>query len=212
MIAPASGQRCIGVILAGGANSRFEGRAKGLERVGERTIVERVADALRGATDDLLLVASAPDANAWLTNVRVVSDVRPERGSLVGVHTALVRAGSAVLVAAWDMPFVSARLLSALRQEGEAHDCAAVPVSARGVEPLCAYYPAAALRIAERLLDEREMRLSAFVDALPCVRRLDGERLAAFGNASRMFFNVNDAESLSVARTMASADAVERRR
>jgi molybdenum cofactor guanylyltransferase len=207
----ASGERCVGVILAGGANTRFQGRAKGLELVGDRTIVARVADALRAAADDLVLVANAPDASAWLENVRVVHDVRPERGSLVGVHTALACTEGAVLVVAWDMPFVSTRLLSALRREGEANQCAAVPVTARGVEPLCAYYPASALRVADRLLDEAEMRLGAFVDALPCVRRLDVQQLAAIGDPSHMFLNVNDAESLSLARAMANEDAVERR-
>jgi molybdopterin-guanine dinucleotide biosynthesis protein A len=207
MSPPAARARCTGVILAGGANTRFHGRAKGLELVGDRTIVERVADALRTATDDLLLVANAADALGWLSGVRVASDLRRERGSLVGVHTALARTGTNVLIVAWDMPWVSSELLAALREDGEAHACAAVPESAHGVEPLCAYYPAAALSVADRLLDDGEMRLSMFVDALPCVRRFDAQRLASFGDPSRMFFNVNDDESLARARAMARESA-----
>ena len=54
--------RCTGVILAGGGATRYGGRPKGLERVGGRRIIDRVADVLRETTDELLLVANAPDA------------------------------------------------------------------------------------------------------------------------------------------------------
>ena len=207
MTVDAPDARCTGAILAGGANTRFQGRPKGLAKVGDRSIIERVADALRAAVDDIVLVANASDANAWLEGVRVVRDVRMERGSLVGVHTALASAENGVLVVAWDMPFLSSELLIALRREGEAHSCAVVPVSAHGPEPLCAYYPRSALDIASQLLDAGDMRLSRFVDALPYVRRFDVGQLSAFGDLDRMFFNVNDAATLSRAQAMASDDA-----
>jgi molybdopterin-guanine dinucleotide biosynthesis protein A len=203
--------RCTGVILAGGASTRFGGRAKGLEIVGGRTIVDRVARALGAVADDVLLIANAPDARLWLSNVRVASDMRPERGSLVGVYSALSHARSSVLVVAWDMPFVSRQLLELLRREGEASDCAVVPETPRGVEPLCAYYPYRALDVAARLLDAGDMRLSAFVDALPCVRKLDASRLLAYGDWSKIFFNVNDIESLDRARVMAKEEDPEMR-
>src|SRR5689334_1929624 len=178
--------RCTGVILAGGASSRFGGRAKGLEIVGGRTIVDRVALALRAVCDDLLLIANVADVQRWgqAANVRVEPDVRSERGSLVGVHSALTHAKSAVLVVAWDMPFISRPLLELLRREGEATECAVVPETSRGLEPLCAYYPTSALQIATRLLDAREMRLTAFVDALPCVRRLEASQFSVSGDWS----------------------------
>lgn len=204
--------RCTGVILAGGANTRFEGQPKGLAKIGARSIIERVADALRGAVDDVVLVANVADAHAWLEGVRVVRDLRTERGSLVGVHTALASAENGILVVAWDMPFLSSELLMALRQEGEAHSCAVVPVTASGPEPLCAYYQRSALDVANQLLDAGEMRLSRFVDALPCVRRFDASRLSAFGDLDRMFFNVNDAAGLSRAQAMANEDARPSRR
>jgi molybdopterin-guanine dinucleotide biosynthesis protein A len=199
--------RCVGAILAGGANTRFHGRAKGLEIVGGSRIVDRVASALRATTDELLIVVNDPVARDWVADAHVVADVRSERGSLVGVHTALARADSAVVVAAWDMPFVSEALLAELRREGEARGCAAVPCSRRGVEPLCAYYPRSALAIAERMLDAGEMRLSVFVDALPCVVRFDEARVAAIGDPERIFLNVNDTHGLARARAMAEHDA-----
>ena len=62
---------CTGVILAGGAASRYGGLPKGLERVGGKRIIDRVAGALLEVTDDLLLVANSPDADTWLPGVAI---------------------------------------------------------------------------------------------------------------------------------------------
>ena len=112
--------RCTGVILAGGDAARFDGQPKGLERVGGARIIDRVALALAGASDALLLVANDPLADGWLPGVRTEPDVRPGAGALGGIHAALVRAGTPVLVVAWDMPFVAGDLLRTLRSLGEA--------------------------------------------------------------------------------------------
>ena len=50
--------RCTGVILAGGANVRFGGARKGLVDVDGCRVVDRVFDAVRPATDELLLIAN----------------------------------------------------------------------------------------------------------------------------------------------------------
>jgi molybdopterin-guanine dinucleotide biosynthesis protein A len=132
---------CTGVILAGGG-AGFGGRPKGLEHVAGVRIIDRVAAALRGAADELLLVANDLGANEWLPGVRTVADVRRGEGALGGLHAAALHAaGSPVLIVAWDMPFVPAGLLARLRTLGDAADVA-VPESGsrRGVEPLCAFY------------------------------------------------------------------------
>ena len=100
-----------GVIVAGGENQRFGGAPKGLARVGGERIIDRVAKAIRVVTQNIVLVANAPDAEAWLPGVTVVRDTRPERGSVVGLYSALAGATDVRLVVAWDMPFVSADLL-----------------------------------------------------------------------------------------------------
>lgn len=182
---------CTGVVLAGGLASRYGGEPKGLERVAGVRIIDRVADALRAATDSLLLIANDPDASTWLPGVPVAADVRPGLGSLGGIHAALVHAGGPVLVVAWDMPFVPAALLAALRSAGAGAD-AAVPESdsKRGLEPLCAYYAPTCLPSIERHLDAGDRRVIAFFDDVRVVR-LPAEIVARFGDPSRMFLNVN---------------------
>lgn len=196
---------CTGVILAGGAASRFGGVAKGLERVAGERILDRVADVLRDAADDLLLIANDPDAGSWLPGVRLACDVHTGQGSLGGLHAALHHAESAVLVAAWDMPFVPAALLTRLRQLGDDAD-AAVPESGsrRGVEPLCAWYGPRCLPAIERSLAAGDRRVVGFFDAVR-VARLPGDQVSAYGDPAWMFMNVNTPEDLARAEAYATA-------
>jgi molybdopterin-guanine dinucleotide biosynthesis protein A len=197
MTEPDAARRCTGVVLAGGLATRYGGRPKGLERVDGVRIIDRVADALRATTDDLLLIANHPDASAWLPGVRVASDVRPDAGSLGGIHAAIVRASRPVLVVAWDMPFVPPGLLTALRALGERGFDAAVPESdsQRGVEPLCAYYTPACVGAIERRLDVGDRRAIAFHQDVR-IARLDAATVARYGDRARLFLNVNAPDDL----------------
>lgn len=203
---------CTGVILAGGAASRFGGAPKGLERVDGRRIVDRVAAALREVTDQPLLVANAPDASQWLPGVRTVTDMRPGLGALGGLHAALAHADTDILLVAWDMPFVSAALLGELRRIGEggvdeSHHALAfiespdvvIPESdgsRRGVEPLCAWYSRRCLPAVERTLDAGDLRVIGF-HAFVRVQRLPVTRVRDFGDPPRLFSNVNTREELA---------------
>ena len=198
-------QRCTGVILAGGQATRYGGRAKGLEAVGGRRVIDRVAGALSEAADELLLIANDPSAEGWLPGVRVERDVRPGCGSLGGIHAALSHAGGPVLVVAWDMPFVPTRLLGALRAFGEIAD-AAVPESdsRRGLEPLCAYYSDACLAPIERRLDAGDRRVVSFFDDVR-VARIPTFEVASFGDPALIFMNVNSPDELELAEKHASS-------
>ena len=200
----------IGVVLAGGAATRFGGAPKGLAVVDRARIIDRVADALRATCDDLLLVANVPDAGAWLPGVRTVRDVIPGQGSLGGLHAALAHAGGPVVVVAWDMPFVPAALLAALRDAGASGAAAVVPDGPDGPEPLCAYYAARCRDVAERLLGHGERRARALAPAVGGAR-LDAPTVARYGDPRTIFHNVNTPEDLAVAesavRTVVGAQA-----
>lgn len=199
--------RCTGVILAGGLATRYGGRAKGLERVGGLRVIDRVAAALRAASDELLLIANDPAAGDWLAGVRTAADVRPGNGSLGGIHAALVHADGPVLVVAWDMPFVPEALLGALRALGAEADVA-VPESdsRRGVEPLCAYYGPACRAPIERCLDAGDRRVIGFYDAVR-VARMDRRDVQRFGDPERLFMNVNTPHELALAERHAATHA-----
>ncbi len=196
--------RCTGAILAGGGATRFGGRPKGLEMVHGMRIIDRVAAALRPNTDALLVVANDPTSDRWLPGDPRVADVRPENGSLGGLHAALWHAKGAVLVVAWDMPFVSVGLLGHLRSLGEGGVDAVLPASGsrRGLEPMCAWYAPACLPAIEAALDRGDRRLVAFLDDVR-VTRVPAEDVARFGNPDRLFLNVNSADELERANALA---------
>ena len=135
----------------------------------------------------------------------VVRDVLPERGSLAGLYTALSVTQSAILVTAWDMPFVPSALLAAIRAVGEQRECAVVPEFGGRWQPFCAYYPRAAIDVAKRQLDAGDQRMRSFLNALPCVDRFADARLLRFGAPDVMFFNVNSPDDLEQARVVANA-------
>ncbi len=170
----------IGVIVAGGGNTRFGGEPKGLRTVGGQRIIDRVAAALRATTDDLMLSANANDAEVWLPGVRVIRDVRTERGSLVALEAALrAAAGDDILAVAWDMPFVTAALLGAIRARLVDGASAAVPESAHGPESFCAAYAAHALPVIEQAIGRGELRVAQAIASLPRVVRIGVTELAA---------------------------------
>jgi molybdopterin-guanine dinucleotide biosynthesis protein A len=194
----------IGAILAGGASSRFGGEPKGLQRVGGIRIIDRVANALRSVASEILLVSNDSNATSWLPRVRVVNDVRAERGSLVGIHSALAAAGNAVIVVAWDMPFVDAELLGLISDRSRAERFATVPEGPGGIEPFCAMYTPACLPMIEAAIDADELRMSTVLGRFPSLTRIPVDDVRAIGDPSRLFFNVNDTADLALANQLSS--------
>jgi molybdopterin-guanine dinucleotide biosynthesis protein A len=192
---------CTGAIIAGGRAVRFGGVAKGLERVGDVRIIDRVAAALGESCDDLLIVANDAAAANWIPGTRVVADLRHGAGALGGVHTALAHGRDAVLVLSWDSPFVPAGLLRALREAGERADAdAAVPLSNSrwGYEPLCAWYRTSCRGAVERHLDAGDLQAGGWQDEVSTVR-VDS---SPWGDPDEIFFNVNSADDLKMANSL----------
>ena len=183
-----------GVVLAGGLSTRYAGKPKGLERVHGVRIIDRVRAALEPVVDDLLLIANDDAAGTWLPGVRWERDVLRDLGSVAGIHAALVHSATSVLVVAWDMPFVPAALLAALRDAGQDADVA-VPRSdsRRGLEPLCAFYASTCVPAIERRLAAGDRRVIGFYDDVR-VARLDVEQVGRFGDPALLFMNVNTPE------------------
>lgn len=209
-----SGQRprCAGVILAGGAALRYGGAPKGLERVGGIRIIDRVAAALRDVTDELWLIANTPEAVTWLPDAHVAPDVIAGAGGLGGLHAALRHTGTDVLLVAWDMPFVPARLLARLRALGRDADVA-VPESGsrRGIEPLCAWYGQSCLPAIEASLADGDRRMIGFHERVR-VARLPARAMPEFGDPATLFMNVNSPDELILAEAHARAIDADRRR
>jgi len=192
--------RCVGVLLAGGAARRFRGMPKGLALVDGLRIADRALAALRGATDRQIVVANDPRAARWFPGLQIVPDAEEGLGPLHGLRTALASAGEApLLVVAWDMPFVTAALLAALRAEGERGATAVVPVAGNPprAEPLCAYYGTGALAACDVLLGAGERRAAALHESLPGATLVGEDVLASLGDPARLLFSVDTLDDLT---------------
>lgn len=192
------------MILAGGGATRFGGQPKGLELVGGRRILDRLVaefDAALGTVP--LLVANHPEAAGWCPGLEVVADQTPGLGALGGIWTAVLAGPAPVVVAAWDMPFVSRGLVAALAAGLAGHD-ACLPASdgPRGVEPLCAAYGPACAPAIKAALARGDQRAIGFHQDVR-VHIIPGAEIAAFGAPARLFFNVNTPEDLTLANEQA---------
>lgn len=196
-----------GAILAGGGATRMGGAPKGLLEVGGRRILDRLADAFLEALGRRpLLVANAPEAATWRTDLRVVADLRPGAGSLGGLYTAVRLAPAPVVCVAWDMPFVTPALIRLLAA-GLDHADVCLPASGgrRGLEPLCAAYGPATGPAMAQALDRGDLRAVAFHQAVRVQVVPEEEiRRLGVGEPARLWFNVNTAEDLVRANGMVS--------
>jgi molybdopterin-guanine dinucleotide biosynthesis protein A len=156
-------------------------------------------------TTELVVVSNAPDAESWLPEARVVRDARSERGSLVGIHSALTSTTDGALVVAWDMPFVTTALLTMIRTRLDRSGYAAVPSGLHGLEGLCAGYTTACLTTINAALDEGDLRVGSMLARLPSFDAIPLADLESAGDPSRLFFNVNTPRDLEVAEQMALA-------
>lgn len=153
------------VILAGGASRRM-GTDKSLLAVAGKPLIERVHEQLVQRFADIVVSADDDGRHAAL-GARVVPDLAPGLGPLMGIRTAVEAARhDRVFVAACDIPVVDATTVDRMLVLAADHDCV-VPMSWRGLEPLFAVYRKSALPAMAEALAAGERRISA---VLPHVR------------------------------------------
>jgi len=138
-------------VLIGGKSSRM-GRPKQLIRVGGRTLVDRVVDAIPGRRNEPVLLGSGPVPET-LTGNRRVADAPGIAGPLAGLIAALRWAPSKTwLIFACDQPSISNQAVDWLMAQRRPGRWAIMPRSAEGrVEPFFAIYEPQALGLLEGL-------------------------------------------------------------
>lgn len=194
-----------GLILAGGASSRF-GETKPLAALRGRALVRWVASALAPVCDELLIsIGVGDDECAFqeaVPEAELVRDLRGDRGPIEGIHRGfLASRGELVAVAPSDAPLLGPDLHASLLRILGDHEVA-VP-RPRVLDPVRAVYRRdAALRAI------REDRLvpspSALVDRLDAVF-LEGEALRRADPSLASFIDVNRREDLERAARAAVA-------
>ena len=103
------------VIQAGGQSSRM-GEDKALKPFLGRPLIQRVIESLTPISDEMIVTTNRPAEYGFL-NLRLIPDLKPGRGALGGLYTAIASASHPfVAVAACDMPFASKNFFESARQ------------------------------------------------------------------------------------------------
>ncbi len=202
----------LGVIMAGGRNTRY-GAHKALAQVGGERILDRVRTALAAVAPEIVLVANEPDVYA-VAGLPLRGDVRPGTGVLGGILTAALwareRGHAGALVVACDMPFVPAPLLRHIvaRAAATAAPDVVAPESGgrRGLEPLCAWYGTGCIGAVERALDRDDRRVVAFFEDVK-VERIPLDEVRRYGEPEVLFLNVNTPEERERAERLAAGES-----
>ncbi len=192
------------VIQAGGQSTRM-GENKALKPFLGRPLVQRVVERLAPAADELLLTTNQPEDYEFL-HLPLMADVKPGRGPLGGLYTALISAKySSVAVVACDMPFASAPLLVAAAGllSREKVDIVVAETS-EGFEPLHAVYRReTCIPAIESAIQADQWRVISWFSKVN-LRRLTPDELGRYDPDGLAFWNVNTPEEFAEAEQRAA--------
>jgi len=192
-----------GIILAGGKNLRMGQNKAFLEVQGER-IIDRIGRILVELFDEVLLVTNSPPDYLDL-NLRTVTDLYREKGSLGGIFTGLFHASfSHAFVAACDMPFLRPALISHLVRLAPGYDIV-IPRTEDGLQPLHAVYSRKCLPFMEDLLRKGNLKILDFFHQVK-KREVLPEEIIPFDPQRASFLNLNTPEDLARIQSFLSLD------
>jgi molybdopterin-guanine dinucleotide biosynthesis protein A len=191
------------VIQAGGQSSRM-GQDKALKLFLGRPLIQRVIERMQPIADEALVTTNRPEAYGFL-NLPLFTDLRPGRGALGGLYTALFSAKhSSVAVAACDMPFANAELFKAASEilDKEKADIV-IARTDEGYEPLHAVYRReTCIPAIEAAIDSEKWRMDAWFPQVR-IRLLTPEEIKRYDPNGSAFLNINTPEDFAKAEEQA---------
>lgn len=185
----------IGVILAGGRATRM-GRDKALVTFRGKPMITHVADSLRGAGLEVLVVGRS-DSIAGLATIPDAGE--SGQGPMAGMVTALHAAeGHAVFLAAVDQPLLRPETVSAIvNSPGDA----VVPIAGGHPQVTCAVYRPPCLAPAQAALAAGEMKLRRMLDKVAATYVTE-ETWSAWGEDGRSWLSLDTPAALANAEEL----------
>jgi len=195
------------IVLAGGKSLRLR-HDKFLETVVNESLLQRVISCVSPLSSDIILVTAGEKPTLQSIDypkLRVVTDIYPGKGPLVGIYTGLATSTLFYnLVVASDMPFLNQALLRYMIQLSTNFDIVA-PRVGNLVEPLHAVYSKSCLAPIERMIKEDKLRIYPLFNSVS-VRYVEAEEIERFDPKHLSFFNINTKADLEKARELARGD------
>jgi molybdopterin-guanine dinucleotide biosynthesis protein A len=192
------------VCVQAGGESRRMGQDKALMPFLGRPLIQRVVDRLAPIADEMIVTSNRPEDYRFL-GLPLFSDLKPGRGALGGLYTALSSATcETVAVAACDMPFASAALIeAAVRLLAQEEADVVIPDSGDGLEPLHAVYRReTCLPAIESAIEADQWRLISWFPQVK-VRILQPDEIELYDPAGLSFWNLNTPEEFAEAERRA---------
>ncbi|MBK6792390.1 MAG: molybdenum cofactor guanylyltransferase [Anaerolineales bacterium] len=191
------------VIQAGGQSSRM-GEDKALKPFLGKPLIQRVVERLSPITDEMIVTTNRTVDYEFL-KLRLVTDLKPGRGALGGLYTAIASASHPfVAVAACDMPFASQNFFeSAYRLIVKEEADVIIAKTEEGYEPFHALYRReTCLPAIEAAINEDKWKVIAWFPQAK-VRELSPDELKSFDPSGLCFWNVNTPEEFGKAEQLA---------
>jgi len=143
-----------GVILAGGSNTRFDGRTKANLVLEGKTIISGITDILNQIFPEVIIVTNSPEEFSEHSGHKIIGDYFKKVGPLGGIHAAMKSSSfNAVFVFAGDMPSLNKSLIIRQADYFLNNNCdALIPSLNQNIEPLHAIYSVSVLRKLEDYL------------------------------------------------------------
>ena len=189
------------------------GEDKALKPFLGRPLIQRVLERLSPVADELIVTTNHPEDYAFLDpRLTLHADLKPGRGSLGGLYTAIASAAYPIVaVVACDMPFASAKLIEAgSRLLVEAAADVVIARSDEGYEPLHAIYRReTCLPAIEATIDADQWKVIAWFPQVK-VRLLTPQEIQLYDPLGLAFWNVNTPEEFAEAERISLSHSESR--
>jgi molybdopterin-guanine dinucleotide biosynthesis protein A len=155
-----------GVVLAGGAATRFSGTVKSKLKIDDISIIERILNVISGLFDEIIIVTNTPGEYSEIKECIKVCDEIRNAGPLGGIHSAMKTTNAdAIFVFAGDMPFLDRNLIYRMINAFKLNHCdVLIPEMAGKLQPLHAIFSKRLVsRLEELLLEKMNQSVWKFI-------------------------------------------------
>lgn len=195
--------KCTGVILAGGENSRLSGKNKALFRVGQKRILDRIFEVFTILFEKIMLVTNDPiQYLEW--DFDIVTDLFPIRSSLTGIHTGLFYITTPyAFFSACDTPFLKKEFIEILLDSVEPDIDIVIPETSKGVEPLCSVYSKRCFKPIEEQLEKKSLKIQRIFKKVR-VKKIPEDIMRTIDPGLISLYNINTPDDLTRAKQAAT--------
>jgi molybdopterin-guanine dinucleotide biosynthesis protein A len=146
------------VVLAGGKNSRYNGKDKAFLKIEGEYFIDRILKVYNSLFDEIIIITNSADSYKDYSDYIINKDYYKDIGPLAGLHSAMKTASNHKFFAlSCDTPFPNKKLIADIINSSENYD-ALIPIYNDKIEPLHAVYSTEKLELLENHIKNSKKR------------------------------------------------------